>query len=379
VHDRCGGCQLQHLSYGAQLEAKRRVVADALARIGRRADVVVPPVVASPAAWRYRRKLTLALRRAGAGWIAGLHAYDDADRVFALDDCPITDERVLGVWRAVLAAAEWLPEDARALRGAVRLLADGAGADPGGRRCAGREASRRVRARGRASVGRGRAVLRSGPRARRACGGRQRSAARACCTIAAPWRSLVPRSYRSMPAVAALIAEHVVEQVLAHAPRTVIDAYAGAGDVAVRLAERGVRVTAIELDREAARWSAERLPPGSRSWAARVEERLAEALPADVIVVNPPRGGLHEQVPATLERAAAGAFGAVPRALLYVSCNPATLARDLARMPAWQVRRVQPFDMFPQTAHVETVVELLPYGGAPASEPARRAPGENPT
>ena len=121
-----------------------------------------------------------------------------------------------------------------------------------------------------------------------------------------------------------------------------------------------MRVTAIELDRDAARYAGERLPEGSRSIAGAVEARLDSALPADVVVVNPPRGGLDPRVPALLEVAASGALGEPPRGLLYVSCNPATLARDLGRLPSWRLRSAEAFDMFPQTAHVETVCELVP-------------------
>ncbi|HEU5185915.1 MAG TPA: TRAM domain-containing protein, partial [Gemmatimonadaceae bacterium] len=83
VVDRCGGCQLQHLAYEAQLEAKGLIVRDAMQRIGRR-TIDVPLVRASPLQWRYRRKLTLALRRRRGGWIAGLHPFYDARRVFSL-------------------------------------------------------------------------------------------------------------------------------------------------------------------------------------------------------------------------------------------------------------------------------------------------------
>jgi tRNA/tmRNA/rRNA uracil-C5-methylase (TrmA/RlmC/RlmD family) len=96
------------MAYGAQLAAKRTIVGDALARIGRVAAEVAP-VEASPRPWRYRRKLTLALRRRGGGWVAGLHPYDRPGDVFALADCPITDERVVAVWRDVLAAGAHLP------------------------------------------------------------------------------------------------------------------------------------------------------------------------------------------------------------------------------------------------------------------------------
>jgi 23S rRNA (uracil1939-C5)-methyltransferase len=87
----------------------------------------------------------------------------------------------------------------------------------------------------------------------------------------------------------------------------------------------------------------------------RVEDTLADALPADVIVVNPPRVGLHERVSELLQQ-----FAEPPRAIVYVSCDPATLARDLARMPRYRIESIRAFDMFPQTAHVETVCELVP-------------------
>jgi 23S rRNA (uracil1939-C5)-methyltransferase len=83
-----------------------------------------------------------------------------------------------------------------------------------------------------------------------------------------------------------------------------------------------------------------------------VEESLQQALPADLVILNPPRAGLHARVPEMLT-----ANG--PEAVVYVSCNPATLARDLGRLGGYEVRSVVAFDMFPQTAHVETVAELV--------------------
>jgi 23S rRNA (uracil1939-C5)-methyltransferase len=75
-------------------------------------------------------------------------------------------------------------------------------------------------------------------------------------------------------------------------------------------------------------------------------------LPADLVILNPPRRGLDAAVPAALA-------ARPPGRVLYVSCDPATLARDLARLqPALRLRGVRCFDLFPQTTHVETVVEL---------------------
>jgi 23S rRNA (uracil1939-C5)-methyltransferase len=155
--------------------------------------------------------------------------------------------------------------------------------------------------------------------------------------------------------VAAALASRVEALVMAHAPATVIDAYAGTGDVAAALARRGVEVAAIELDADASAASASRLAAPSRAIAAKVEDVLAGLLPADVVVLNPPRVGVDAGVTAALA-------GCVPRprAIIYVSCDPATLSRDVLRLPGWRVASLDCYDMFPQTAHVETVCELVP-------------------
>lgn len=339
TRDRCGGCQIQHLRYDAQLEAKRGIVADSLRRIARR-EVAVPAVVPSDRQWRYRRKLTLALRKRGGRWIAGLHPYDAPGRVFELTDCPITDERVVDAWRAIMSASVWFPEGAHELRGAVRLLDDGVSF-----------------------------VLEGGRGWRRS----SEFAAAAPQVVSLWWareggtRRLLRQHSRAMGAAASFVQvnegvatelwRHALARVVAHAPRTAVDAYAGAGDAAAALASQGVRVTAIESDREAAAVCAERLgapgmSAGSRSIAGKVEDALPDALPADVAIVNPPRSGLHERACAHLEASAT-------RAVVYVSCNPATLSRDLTRLPSYRVAGVRAFDMFPQTAHVETVCELV--------------------
>ncbi|MFC1661900.1 hypothetical protein ACFL3S_10710, partial [Gemmatimonadota bacterium] len=84
----------------------------------------------------------------------------------------------------------------------------------------------------------------------------------------------------------------------------------------------------------------------------RVEEELGSLLPADLLLLNPPRGGLDERIPHILRTR--GLFRVV-----YVSCDPATLARDLKRMgTGFRIHDLRAFDLFPQTAHVETVVTL---------------------
>ena len=157
------------------------------------------------------------------------------------------------------------------------------------------------------------------------------------------------------PAVARELHSRVLALALARKPAVAIDAYAGLGDTAVALAQRGVRVTAIELDREAVAWSAARLPGGSRALEGRVENVLAGVLPADVVILNPPRAGVDKRVTEILE-----ATQPPPAAVIYVSCDPATLGRDVARLPRYRIASLESFDMFPQTAHVETICELIP-------------------
>jgi 23S rRNA (uracil1939-C5)-methyltransferase len=155
--------------------------------------------------------------------------------------------------------------------------------------------------------------------------------------------------------MAELLGGYVIERVLAQKPSSVIDAYAGAGHTAIALSGAGAAVTAIELDADASNWSASRLREPSRAICARVEDALPGLLPADVVLLNPPRAGVDARVTETLEKEAGHL-----RSLIYVSCNPATLARDLSRLPSYEIESVRAFDMFPQTAHVETVCELKP-------------------
>jgi 23S rRNA (uracil1939-C5)-methyltransferase len=337
--DNCGGCQLQHIAIVEQREAKRHIISDSLRRIGKR-DVTPPEIQSGANAWRYRRKLTLALRRANGKWIAGLHAYDNPAKVFALDDCRISDERLRTLWSEIMAAQAHFPE-AIQLRGAVRMLGES------GNRAA-------FVLEGAKNWNTHEAFFAAVPSlaalwwiptdgARRLVGDRREKSE--------PGASFAQVN----PEVAAKLEAYVIEAALSYSPKTIVDAYSGSGDVAVALASRGARVIAIELDAEASAWAAHRLPAGSRAVTARVEDAIRNTLPADVVILNPPRSGVDTRVTAALANAAPAV-----RAIIYVSCDPATLARDLSRLPAWKIARITAFDMFPQTAHVETVVELVP-------------------
>ncbi len=344
TRDRCGGCQIQHITYEAQLRAKQRIIHDAIQRIGKR-DIGNPEIRPSPEEWRYRTKLTLAMKRTPGGqWVAGLHKYDDPSRIFALSDCPISDRRVVAAWRDILAYSALFP-GSQPLRGSVRITPEGPVF-----------------------------TLIGAMRFPRAA-----ELFEAVPTLAALWwendegaRKLLydrrPRRGGRTPAasfsqvneaVAATLRAYVMSLVSKRAARTIVDAYSGSGDTAVALAQLGASVTAIELDADAAEWCAARLPEGSKSIRARVEDALPSALPADAVILNPPRAGVDARVAEILEQSSPS-----PGLVIYVSCNPATLARDISRLPGYRVESLVAFDMFPQTSHVETVCELVPGDAA---------------
>ncbi|MBX9929340.1 MAG: hypothetical protein K2X99_10540 [Gemmatimonadaceae bacterium] len=335
----CGGCQLQHLTLDAQRAAKQMMIVDAFARIARR-TIPLPPMATVGAPWGYRLKLTMELRRAGSRYIAGLHRFDAPDTLVPFDDCAITDPRVLAVWRAILDVSIQLPH-APSLRASVRVDGDDVLVHVEGARTWNTLAE----------------------------------FADALPQVAAIWwtpeqggrRVVIERRAAAHPgasfaqvnaAVGAAMHAEVLAAVRAAAPRTLLDAYSGTGALAIACAGDGVRVTAVELDPDATAWAAAHLPPPSRAIAARVEDVIHSHLPADVVVVNPPRAGVDAAVTTALDRAVG------VKRLVYVSCDPATLARDVGRLPHWRVETVQAFDMFPQTAHVETVAVLTPEGAA---------------
>jgi 23S rRNA (uracil1939-C5)-methyltransferase len=343
TRDKCGGCQLQHMTYDSQLTAKRMVIRDSFQRIGKR-SIDPPDIERSPKEWRYRTKLTLAIRRRGARWIAGLHPYDDPVRVFPIADCPITDRRVIVAWREVMEADAYFP-DAKELRGSVRITSGGPTlVMTGGKSWAARD---------------------------------QFSAA--VPSVSAVWwepaddeprRLLYDKRADRTPSAsfaqvnaetAEILGRYVLERARDFRPLTAVDAYSGAGQTAALLSEAGIAVTAIELDPDASEWSSSILRAPSRTVQGRVEDVLPGALPADLVILNPPRAGVDTRVTETLEANASHVRG-----LIYVSCNPATLARDVSRLPRYRIESVRAFDMFPQTAHVETVCELRPITGSAA-------------
>jgi 23S rRNA (uracil1939-C5)-methyltransferase len=347
-YDLCGGCQLEHMVYDAQLEAKAQIVADVLLRIGKK-HVARPAVVPSPSELRYRNRVTFTLRREPAGVVAGLHEIDHPDRLVDITDCLLAESALASAWRAL--RDSWGP---------------GAGRLPSGEEL---RLTLRTGLSGEVTLAVGGGY---GP-------GRPEELLAAVEPLVAIWHRAAERgAYRLLAGAALrdrwdgeelelsgdvftqvnrqaaeLLESHVLERSLARDPRTAIDAYCGVGLRVRRFERAGVRATGIEAHPEAAA-EARRAARASRIIEGTVEACLEDALPADVVILNPPRAGVDLAVVDALTA------DVVP-ALLYVSCDPATLARDLRRLEGtYGIEDVRCFDLFPQTAHVETVVELTP-------------------
>jgi 23S rRNA (uracil1939-C5)-methyltransferase len=333
VHDECGGCQLQHLSSTAQREARRGSVGDALRRIAR-LDVPDPEIVPAGKEFEYRTKITLAVDEGGRR--IGLHPLDRADRVFDLVRCHIAATELMSLWAEVRAVRGLLPAGLRQIvlrldrTGGLHLLL----AMEGRERWYGADAlHRELAARGSKAtlwiqLEGGEAVAVAGE--------------------AGPFPAAVFEQVH--PAMGDKVRAFALAALGPVQGCHVWDLYAGIGETTSALVLAGASVESVESDRRAVA-EAEARGPAAERHVGRVEGILGRLRAPSLVITNPPRTGMDQRVSAELERRS-------PKRIVYISCDPATLARDLTRMPSFRLVTAVAFDLFPQTAHVETVAVL---------------------
>ncbi|WIX78251.1 class I SAM-dependent RNA methyltransferase [Amycolatopsis carbonis] len=313
----CGGCDWQHADPAYQRSLKAAVVAEQLERLaGITRDVVVEPLDGGPLGWRSRVRLV-----AGRDGRAGLRAHH-SHRVVALDACPIAVPGTLDV----ALAKRWRPGTE------LETTTDGDG---------------HTHLRELSTVhGRNKSRQLSGGLAVQHAAGRD-------------WRLDAHGFWQVHPFAADTFAQLVREW--AEAPRGGVawDLYAGVGLFASVLAEQvgpDGRVLAVESGRQAVTDGERNLADLPQvSWrAGRVEHALEDApKPVDVVVLDPPRKGAGRAV---VDAIAAGS----PDRIVYVACDPAALARDLATFAdhGYSLTDLRAFDAFPMTHHVECVALL---------------------
>jgi 23S rRNA (uracil1939-C5)-methyltransferase len=345
---RCGGCQLQHISYDAQLRVKADVVRDCLRRLGG-VDLAGLEVDPSPDEFSYRNRISLVARRSDAGIVAGYHGADDPDEMVGISACPIAEDPINAAWAALAERLDEITLQRRAdTRMTLRSTADGrvglAIETTRGRMeapsdvadMAGIDSVWWLDTRGRVVAGAGEKFLNE------------------------RWGAYeIPLAGTAFLQVnrgaAARLDTYVIEQCQDAKGQHVIDAYCGFGLRALELARNGVNITAIDVDRRSIK-AASRLAKDSdidiRFVAAAVERALPSRLPVDTVILNPPRRGVARPAIDALAKHP-------PRRIIYVSCDPATLARDVKALgQQFTVTGCRAFDLFPQTAHVETVMTL---------------------
>lgn len=364
---RCGGCAWQSLAYEKQLRWKERIIRDALERVGKVQEPPMLPILASPAPWGYRNKMEFAFGLSEAGKAVGLRERGSR-RIVEVTGCLLQTPLTMRVLAAVreLANGPFHEVDGRFLvirepqaGGCFVELIAGPGCDAG--------TGERFAASLRAAVPdvSGFALSQRSASSDVAYGEKTLYAdGRLAERIGAVTLRLGHNAFFQVntPAAELLYAEAARFAALDDLKRPVLwDVYGGVGSIGLYMAAgRDIRVVGIEEMPGAVRYARENVRAhGLKNYkveqgdAKSVIGRLLRLGPKpDIVVVDPPRAGIDAKVAQQLAEAA-------PARLVYVSCNPATLARDVARLaPAFRLKAVRPVDLFPQTPHVETVALL---------------------
>ncbi|MEG2378171.1 MAG: 23S rRNA (uracil(1939)-C(5))-methyltransferase RlmD [Clostridia bacterium] len=363
VYPRCGGCDFWHMDYDEECTAKEARVRDAIERIGGiTADIM--PIVRADSYTRYRNKAQFPIREQGGEIVSGFfrtHSHD----VVPCTDCKIQSELANSVCQTVI---EWMREvgvpafDELRTCGVVRhvfvrcgLLCVVVAKKPEGTDAL----VRMVTARYNDISG---IVLNYNTEDTNVILGNRfetlYGSPNTVDTMCGLKFSLSPRAfYQVNRAQAERLYALALEGAALTGGETVLDLYCGVGTITLYLARHAGRAVGIEIIRSAivdARKNAEKNGIKNVQFicADATSTSLAEIAP-DVVVVDPPRKGLTPELVATLTELK-------PARLIYISCDPATMARDLKELTAdaFNIEKITPVDMFPRTRHVECVVAL---------------------
>ncbi len=302
VFGRCGGCQWQHLKYEAQNTWKEKILKDTLLRVGKIQDPVVLPMIPAPDPWRYRQRIQLKVDAEGTIGFHGFHSH----QIVPFEDCKIADVR--------------LNETLKQLRsnGLHSSSSD--------------HSSFELSLDGIQEIKRDENLVFS-----------QVHAAQNESLI----KTLLLFSFGN--------AEPAFTR-----KKTVVELYAGSGNFTFPLADRAGRVIAVEENPKAVGEGERRVQEegianiewvrGTAEWGLKKVYR--QKIPVDLLVLDPPRRGAKEILDLV--------HVIQPRTIVYISCDPVTLSRDLQILTRryYRLEKVQPIDMFPQTYHIESVAQL---------------------
>jgi 23S rRNA (uracil1939-C5)-methyltransferase len=376
VFYQCGGCQLQHMSYEMQLKVKQKQVQDALRKIGHIEDIPIHPTIGMEDPWRYRNKVQIPVRGKDGRLETGFFRKRSHD-IIDMDTCPITHEqndRMVEAVRRIAEDAGITPYDEENHRGTLRhiMVRNGQATDeimivlvtrteqlnnvekivkeitksyPNIKSIIQNINSKRTNV-----------IL--GDKTKVLWGEEYIYDTIGDIKFAISAKSF----YQINPVQTKKLYDKALEYANLTGQETVIDAYCGIGTISLFLAKRAKKVFGVEIVPEAiddAKNNAKLNGIDNAEFFVGAAEKVmswwkAQGLKPDVVVVDPPRKGCDEELlQAIIEMK--------PKKVVYVSCNPSTLARDLRILEdgGFKTVEVQPVDMFPQTSHVECCALLI--------------------
>lgn len=372
LFERCGGCQIMHLSYQKQLETKRQRVIDAFERIGQFKGIAVEPCIASPSPLAYRNKIQMPVRNTPNGEVIfGLYAKGSHNLVevdYCEIHCPL-GEKIFQAAASIIKKSSLRAYDPASRQGELRhLLIKSAQQTQEGLVILVTHGPKTADL-----VAIGEKLIQSCPEVKGVVHNRNERGDNVILgedyTLLAGSLSIEEQlcglTFKISPAsffqVNPMQAENMYEQAIAFAgltgTETVLDAYCGVGTLALIFAKKAKKVIGIDCVGAAIEDAMENGKlngiDNAEFLCGDVKRKVKDLADIDLVLLNPPRQGCEAEV---LQQVHA----VNPQVIIYISCDPATLARDLSiLMPlGYTVETVQPFDMFPQTAHVETVVKL---------------------
>ena len=370
IYKECGGCQLQHMSYEGQLKAKEKQVSDVLQRIGKLENVKVHPVIGMENPWRYRNKAQVPIGENEGGLIGGFYQ-QRSHQIIDMKACIIQQEKndeVVKKVKEICNINGVRAYDEQKHKGELRHIMARYGLKSGevmvvlvtrtneltGKKKIIEEIVKRIP--GVKSIVQNinskKTNVIFGDETKVLWGEEVIYDSIGDIKFAISARSF----YQVNPEQTKVLYDKALEYADLTGEENVIDAYCGIGTISLFLAQKARKVYGVEIVPEAiedAKKNAELNGISNVEFAVGeaetvIPEWYENGVVADVLVVDPPRKGCDDKLLQTI-------INMKPKKVVYVSCNPATLARDLRVLEdgGYQTVEVQPVDMFPQTMHVE--------------------------
>ena len=375
VADKCGGCQWQHIDPDYQRQAKHQQVARAFQRIGGFENIDIQPILYTPDVLNYRNKSTYPLARSATGQVQAGYYRSSSHKVVNLNQCPVQDERLHPLLREVkqdIQARGWSIYDETNHRGKLRHLSLRIGRNTGemlltlittSKKLTGIEEQTQLWLnkypqlvgvclninpdRTNAILGKATYAIGGKPYLREIFAGVE-------LHIAAD------TFFQVNTDAAELLFEAIAQQLNLTGKEIVVDAYCGIGTFSLPLAKKVKQVVGIEINTASVEQARNNAVLNNINnavfYAGKVEDYLnkIDFKQPDILLLDPPRKGCDSRVIEAILRIQ-------PLHIVYVSCKPATLARDIkliCQSELYTPEYIQPVDFFPQTTHVESYVIL---------------------